>query len=89
MLAAPSMKASHTRAGGPRTLVGGNDEPEHQQRRGNGGNADRCGEGLQQQHVGNIYLVRCSNGRKFSCLQEKPNATRCRQAQFVSGLPGG
>ena len=35
-------------------LVGGNDEPEHQQRRRNGGNADRCGEGLQQQHVGNF-----------------------------------
>ena len=50
-------------------LVGGDDEPQHQQRRCDGGNADRCWEGLEQQHAGS-FTSSDENGRKFSRLQE-------------------
>jgi len=35
------------------------------------------------------FYLAYENGRKFSRLQEKPNATRCRQAQFEFGRRGG
>src|SRR6185369_9304381 len=66
-------------------LVGGNDEPEHQQCWRNGGNADRCGEGLQQQHGGTLPRLRkWPQGQPFA---RKSYATPCRQMGLASGLP--
>src|SRR5215207_6011547 len=59
-------------------LVGGDDEPEHQQGRRNGGNADRCGESLEQQH-----------GETLPRLRMAASSAVCKKAKRDSLSPSG
>ena len=74
-------------------LVGGNDEPEHQQRRRDGGNADRCGEGLQQQHAGTLprQAIKWPQIQLFArkAKRDSLSPSVIRNPGLLSRLPGG
>src|SRR5205814_4776560 len=77
MLAAPSKKASHTRVGGP----GRSSAAMTSQSTSNAGAMAATPIDVGRacsNNIGKLYLA-YENGRKVSRLQEKSNATPCRQ----------
>jgi len=64
MLAAPSRNAVQTLSGGPRTLVGGDYQPQHQQRRRDSCGPDDGGERFKQVHLsGNMVDIFDNRGQ--------------------------
>src|SRR5262249_30349968 len=66
----------------PRPLVGGDHEPQEQQRRRYRGGADHGGEGFKQQHRTNAWAARAGG-----YVEIQPNSSTCFSTIFPEGTP--